>query len=312
MDANDHSRSHDAEIAAPAARQHGVVAGRQLVAIGIGRGAIAHRVACGRLHRVHAGVFAVGHEALSRPGSWMAAVLACGDDAVLSHRSAAALWGIRDSAHADADVTVARQRRRPRIDTHRAKLARDEVAVERGIPVTTPARTLLDLAGALTPPQLERAIHETEYRRLTSPLALDALLARLQGRRGSTALQAVVDRRAIGRYRTRTDFEAEFLALLDAHGLPRPHPHEHPDRRPRGRRRLAGRAPDRRARQPPGTRDRARVRVGPRSRPRPADPRPPRRADHLSPAHQQSQAVAADLRALLAPATRSTPANRPL
>jgi very-short-patch-repair endonuclease len=216
------TRSVDAAIAGLAARQHGVVTRTQLTALGLGRGAIDHRVAIRRLHLVHRGVFAVGHSVLSRPGRWLAAVLAAGPEAALSHRSAAALWGIRESAAASVDVTAPRQCKRPGIRTHRVVLRADEVTVHHGIPVTTPARTLLDLAAVLRPHQLERAVHETEYRRLTSPLSLDALLARHPRRRGTRALQTIVDRGNLGRTLTRSDFEIEFLAFLDAHALPRP------------------------------------------------------------------------------------------
>jgi len=179
------SRSDDAAIASLAAAQHGVVAREQLAALGLGRGVIDSRVSRGRLHPVHRGVYAVGHPRLSRHGHWLAAVLASGPGAVLSHRSAAALWGIRDTARADIEVIVARQRRRRRgIQPHHIVLPSDEVTIERGIPVTTPARTLLDLAEQLAPQRLERAVHEAEYRRLTTPLPLDALLTRHQGRRG--------------------------------------------------------------------------------------------------------------------------------
>jgi hypothetical protein len=88
----------------------------------------------------------------------MAAVLAAGLRAVLSHRSAAALWRIRDTARANVEVITARERRRPGIDSRRTALPADEVTVERGIPITTPARTLLDLAEVLPPHQLERAV----------------------------------------------------------------------------------------------------------------------------------------------------------
>jgi very-short-patch-repair endonuclease len=223
MDAQRASRSADARIAALAARQHGVVSRAQLVEAGLGRGAIAHRLECARLHRIHRGVFAVGHSVLSRHGHWLAAVLAAGRGAVLSHRSAASLWRIRDTAATRIDVTVPRNRRaRPQIAIHRAALPADEVTVERGIPVTTPARTLLDLADPLTPQRLERAVHQAEYRRLTSPLSLDALLARHQGRRGTAALRTIVDRGNLGRTITRSDLEIAFLALLDAHHLERP------------------------------------------------------------------------------------------
>jgi very-short-patch-repair endonuclease len=218
----------DVAIARLAARQHGVVARAQLVDLGVGGRAIDHRLERGRLHRVHRGVFAVGHTVLSRHGWFMAAVLAAGPNAVLSHRSAAVLWGIRDGSPASVEVTVPRNRRTRRgVTIHRAVLMADEVTTERGIPVTTAARTLLDLAEHLTPQRLERAIHEAEYRRLTSPLSLDALLARHQGRRGTTALKKIVESGGLGAAVTRSEMEADFLAVLDAHRLPRPHTNQH-------------------------------------------------------------------------------------
>jgi hypothetical protein len=183
------------QIAALAARQHGVVSRAQLLGLGLGQGAIDHRVGRGLLYPVHRGVYAVGHSVLGPRGQWLAAVLAAGPGAVLSHSSAAALWGIRDAEGARPEVTVARRRRLTSVTTHRIALAEDEITINDGIPVTTPARTLLDLAEQLTPQRLERAVHEAEYRRLTSPLSLDALLTRHQGRRGTAALRMIVDRR---------------------------------------------------------------------------------------------------------------------
>jgi very-short-patch-repair endonuclease len=230
------ARSIDAAIAHLARRQHGVVSGAQLVRLGVGRGAIAHRVACGRLHPLHRGVFAVGHRVLSRDAHWLAAVLAMGDGAVLSHRSAGALWAIRNSARARVDITVPRNRRaRPGIDVHRAVLPADEVARERGIPVTNPARTLLDLAGVLTPQQLAHALNEAEVRRLSSPLPLDALVERHPGRRGAQMLKrALAEQRRIGETILWSTFEREFLDFVARYGLPRPRVNEplgpyHPD-----------------------------------------------------------------------------------
>jgi hypothetical protein len=119
-------------------------------------------------------------------------------------------------------VTVPRERRRPGIDSHRSDLEPDEVTVDRGIPVTTPARTLLDLAEHLTPQRLERAIHEAEYRRLTSPLSLAELLTRHRGRRGTAALKKIVEQGRFGETLTKSDLEIRFLAFLDAHRIPRP------------------------------------------------------------------------------------------
>jgi hypothetical protein len=170
-------------------------------------------------------VFAVGHRLLSRHGAWMAAVLAAGPGAALSHRSAAALWGIRPTDRADIEVSAPRQLRRPGIESHRVALPADEVTEERGIPITTPARTLFDLAAVLTRQQLERAITEAEIRRLTSPTSLDALVARHPRRRGIATLKRILEqqRHAIGQTITKSELENRFLALLEAHGLPRPH-----------------------------------------------------------------------------------------
>src|SRR3954452_7394508 len=163
-------RSVDAAIAALAARQYGVVARRQLAALGLGRRAIGHRLETGRLHGVHRGVYAVGHPLLGRHGVWLAAALAV-DGAAVSHRTAAALWGIRDSDV--VEVAVGRGvRPRSGIRIRETRLPADETCTQDGIPVTTPARTLLDLAAILRPHQLERAANEAERRRLTSPTSL--------------------------------------------------------------------------------------------------------------------------------------------
>jgi very-short-patch-repair endonuclease len=215
--------SADAAIARLAMRQHGVVSRAQLAELGLGARAIDHRLERSRLHVVHRAVFAVGHTVLSRHGTWVAAVLAAGHGAVLSHRAAAALSGIRGWAGGRVDVTVPRNRKTRRgIEIHRSVLAADEITAQDGIPVTTPVRTLLDLAGVLSLHQLERAVHETEYRRLTSPLSLDALLTRHQGRRGTAALRKIADQDNLGSTLTRSELEIAFLAFLDAHHLERP------------------------------------------------------------------------------------------
>src|SRR4051794_11074198 len=136
----------DEAIGALAARQYGVVARRQLVALGLSLDAIDHRVECGRLLRLHRGVYAVGHRKITGHGVWMAAVLASGDDAVLSHRSAGALWRVREWSGRTTEVTVPRHRRpRPGVVVHEGRLPSDERDEHDGVPVTTPARTLLDL-----------------------------------------------------------------------------------------------------------------------------------------------------------------------
>src|SRR4051812_36369972 len=150
----------DIELAALAARQHGVVCRAQLHACGLGDRAIHDRVAAGRLHRVHRGVYAVGHMALTRDGRLLAAVLACGPGAVLSHATAASVWGLRHSNAARIHVTVpsAAGRSGPAIvRLHRVATLRDEHRTRVGrLPVTTPARTLFDLAATVPRRALER------------------------------------------------------------------------------------------------------------------------------------------------------------
>jgi predicted transcriptional regulator of viral defense system len=157
-------------IAELAAHQHGVVSRAQLVEIGLGASAIKRRVAFGRLQPLHRGVYAVGHRALRREAWWMAAVLAAGPGATLSYRSAAELWDIRQSARARVEVSVPRHRRSTaRLEVHVVPTAPDELTTEAGIPVTTPARTLFDLAAVVSQRHLEAAFKEAEIRRLTSP-----------------------------------------------------------------------------------------------------------------------------------------------
>lgn len=215
----------DFRIAKLAARQHGVVSWRQLVDAGLGRGAIDHRVRNGQLHRMHRGVFAVGHPPLTREARWMGAVLACGDEAGLSHASATALWEIRQYTGEWIDVTVpSRSGRtsRDRIRLHRSSVfAPDDVTTHRGIPVTTVARTLLDVAATLTPPRLARTVEQTEIRRLFDLNAVEQTLARHPNHRGAAPL-----RKALALYRhdelTRSDLEALFRSMCDAHGIAHP------------------------------------------------------------------------------------------
>jgi hypothetical protein len=153
----------------------------------------------------------------------MAAVIASGPAAVLSHRSAASLWRIRFTDRAAVEVTVPRWRRpRSRIEPHQAALPDDEWTIRDSIPVTTVSRTLLDLAAVLPKHQLERAINEADFRRLGDSLSLAALIARYPRRRGVGALRAIVEARRIGEGLTRSELEDRFLAFVDDAGLPRP------------------------------------------------------------------------------------------
>lgn len=213
----------DTPIVAMADRQHGVVARRQLVALGYSTGAIHRRVRRGFLCPVHRGVYAVGRTTPGRWGRWMAAVLACGPEAVLSHRSAAQLWGVVPLGGGFA-IEVTRPtsaRRRETIRAHQARLREDEVARVEGIPATSVARTLFDLAAVVPFRQLERAFHEVEVRRLTDRVPVPVLLERHPGRRGAAGLRRLLASREPAGV-TENELEERFLAFLDARGFPRP------------------------------------------------------------------------------------------
>jgi very-short-patch-repair endonuclease len=204
-------------------RQHGVCARAQLFALGLSRGAVDRRIERGRLRPVHRGVYALGHRALSAHGHWMAAVLAGGPGAVLSHTSAARLWELPARARGPIHVSLPRGRRPRRgLAFHDSPLPADERTALNGIPVTTAARTLLDLAAVLPRQRLEKAINEAEYRRLGDATPLTALVERYPRRRGTANLRAILDAGRLGENPTRSDLEDDFLDLLRRHGLPRP------------------------------------------------------------------------------------------
>jgi very-short-patch-repair endonuclease len=214
-----HQTAHlavDARIAAVAARQHGVVSRVQLYEIGLTPSQFKRRVGSGRLHRLHRGVYAVGHRVVGREGRWLAAVLACGPDAALSHMSAAALWGLRPSTAAAIDVTAARSRKRvDGIRMHRPRgLDHTHVTSVSRIRVTTVARTLVDLAGVLSPRQLKRAVHEAEVLRLLDTAAVIETTNRCRGRRGTARLRALIQTEAPP---TRSELENRFLELVERH-----------------------------------------------------------------------------------------------
>ena len=221
-----HVECADAQIARLAEAQHGVVALWQLRAKGIGSGAIYHRVRCGRLHRLHRGVFAVGHARTTREGRWMAAVLALGDGAALSHVSAAALWRLRGSSASRIHVTVptsAGRQQRPGIAVHRCGLLRpqDTTRVD-GIPATSVARTLLDVAGVLAPGPLERAVEQSLVLRLFDMRAVRGLVDADPTRCGARTLERIVTTIHHEPAITRSDLEALMRDLCDAARIPRP------------------------------------------------------------------------------------------
>jgi very-short-patch-repair endonuclease len=203
----------DAAIADVAARQHGIVTRAQLVAAGLTTDVVDHRLKLGRLIAVHRGVYAVGHLPPSPQAKAMAAVLACGPNALLSHRSAAALYGLI-RYHGKPDVTAPTRRRHPGINLHRSPAA--ERTTHYGIPITTPARTLLDLAELLDPDSLTRAVNEAHFGNLLSTDDVETTLANSPGRRTSALT------RELAIPPTRSAFERAFLAMVDRYDLPRP------------------------------------------------------------------------------------------
>lgn len=202
-------------------RQEGVVGRQQLLALGLTRHQINGRLASGLLVERYRGVYSVGRRRLTRSGRWMAAVLASGEGAVLSHRSAAALFGLRVSEKT-IEVTAPNKRIREGVVVHRAVLAPDEITTRDGVPTTTAARTLLDLAAVETPFTVERALHEAERLQLADTTPLAALLARYPRRPGTPALKRILAALDVGFAITRSELEDRFLAFLDDAGLPRP------------------------------------------------------------------------------------------
>jgi very-short-patch-repair endonuclease len=197
------SANSDAVIAKIAARQHGVVGIAQLRAAGLGRNAVTIRLRAGRLHRLHRAVYAVGHARISFEGRCMAAVLACGEGTVISHRSAGALWGMLPAGSGPIEVTVSGdggRRKRRGIATHRSStLTARHTARQGGIPITKPARTLRDLHRSIPQPVYQRAVRRALDLRLISSKALKR-----------------------DEERTRSELERMMLRLCRRHRLPLP------------------------------------------------------------------------------------------
>jgi len=218
------TRGDDHGLAELARRQHGVVGRRQLLALGMNEEAIEVRIRAGRLHPLHGGVYAVGHSAISQQGRWLAAVLVSGPVAVLSHLSAAALWGIRPNSRSRIDITVPhRSRSSDAIHRHLSVLPADERSVVDGIPVTSAPRTIFDLAATSSIDLVESAIRQLEYQRLYDRLSLVDLVGRYPGRRGVRRLRVALTRmEMLPAGHVRSPLEERFLSFLRRHGLPRP------------------------------------------------------------------------------------------
>jgi very-short-patch-repair endonuclease len=202
--------------------QHGVVARRQLLELGMTPDAIRHRIESGRLHPVWRGVYAVGRPQLTRKGMWMAAVLACGPGASLCHVSGAALWRIRTERGTAIHVSVPPHlvRKRPGIVVHRRRLNEWELTTRLGIPVIAVVPTLVDLATQLDRDALEAAISEADKLDLTDPEALRAALDDFPRRPGVAILRRILDRRTFRP--TDSRLERRFLAIVRKTRLPLP------------------------------------------------------------------------------------------
>jgi very-short-patch-repair endonuclease len=190
------SANIDLRLAVLAWRQHGVVTGTQLRELGVARSTIAGQVRAGRLRRLHQGVYAVGHDRLSDYGRWLAAVLACGEGAVLSYASAAALWQFLPPIPGPVEVSIpslAGRRQRAGIRIHRTSLPPRDLARRADIPVTTPRRTIRDMHRSSPGYLVRRAAREAQH----------------------TGFRVTTDR-------TRSDLEADFLAFCRRHRLPPP------------------------------------------------------------------------------------------
>jgi hypothetical protein len=216
-----HRLSRRARLWSLAEGQHGVVTRAQMVELGFHPQAIKHRIARGRLHPLWRGVYAVGRPQVTRHGRWLAAVLSCGPDAVLSHGSAAALWEIGAERSGWIEVSVPKRSPHGRAGVvvhRRAALTVQDVTSHEGIPVTTAVCTLVDLGPRLGSRRLERAIKETDVRGLPDPDTLRAALGEMRGRRGVALLRQVLDRHTFAL--TDSELERRFLPIARAAGLP--------------------------------------------------------------------------------------------
>lgn len=235
--ATEKARVRSGDVWSLVRKQHGVVTRGQLIDLGLSEAAIRHRLACGRLHRLMRGVYAVGRPEVEERGWWMAGVLACGSRALLSHRSAAALLGIRRAwsrERVEVVVPASRSKRRPLVRIHRraASVADRDAPADTsvpasvrwrevgGIPVTGPAVTLVDLATCLSTGRLEAAVNEADHLDLIDPEAVREAIDFLPRRPGARRLRELLDAASLAL--TSTVLERLFLPLALEAGLPLP------------------------------------------------------------------------------------------
>jgi predicted transcriptional regulator of viral defense system len=209
-------------LAELAMRQHGVVSASQMLELGYARATLGVWAGDGRLHRLHRGVFAVGHASLTWEGHCMAVVLAH-SPAVASHKTAAWTWGLLRWRPERFDLTApTRRHSRGSAVIHFARLEDEDRAVVEGIPVTSVARTLLDLAPSESTDRLHRMMERAEERQVFDRRQFDRLLARAGGHRGRVKLRVALDTLKPEVAILRSGLEKRFLALALAVGLPRP------------------------------------------------------------------------------------------
>jgi very-short-patch-repair endonuclease len=199
-----------------------VISRTQLLGIGLRRSAIQYRIKIGRLHRIERCAYAVGHDDLTAKGRWLAAVFTCGDGSVVSHRSAGDLQGIAPYNGSWIDITAAgRRRSRGRIKVHTAVLdPRDRTALD-AIPVTSVARTVLDLASVVNLRRVERALERAEKLELFDLRAIDSVRERNPGHHGLKNLNLALEL-YLPDDRSRSDFERDLIDLCRDHDLPLP------------------------------------------------------------------------------------------
>jgi very-short-patch-repair endonuclease len=221
------SGTRNARIAQIAGAQRGRVATRQLRAAGISTSAIGRMIASGTLIAVHRGVYRVGHAAPVRLGDETSALLAVGDDAALSHFSAAILWGLLAPGSGDGQIHVMAPRERrvspAGVAVHRSRmLERRDVWTREGLPVVSPARALLDIAPVAGDRQLELAVDRGLVDRVLKPAHVADILSRAGGHRGRARLAAVLERQTAGTTMTRSEAEERLLELIRSARLSQP------------------------------------------------------------------------------------------
>jgi very-short-patch-repair endonuclease len=217
-------KHRDQVVGGLADRQHGVVSREQLLAAGVGSGAIGRALDAGRLRPVFRGVYAVGHLALRREGWWMAALLTCGEGATLSHRTAATIWGLLTGPTLPIDVTTSTDhgRRHRQITTHRTRLAPLDALLRDNLRLTTPSRTIVDLAATLEGRALREAVERAQDLRRFDPNDIRTTLARAPRRPGTRRLQELIALMSPDKDNARSHLERLFLALTRKARLPKP------------------------------------------------------------------------------------------